>query len=86
MGSATGDGTALRVELGFRPMHVVAINVTDATRFEKLDSMANANTLQTVTAGTTTVTTTSQITIDDTGFTILAATFAATKVFNWFAQ
>lgn len=85
-GGHTGDGTLLTVRLGFRPMHVVLINTTDATRFESIDGMPAGATFETVTAGTSTVDTTGAVTLTDDGFTVAAAVNIAAKVFVWFAQ
>lgn len=85
-GGHTGDGTILTVRLGFRPMHVVLVNITDVVRFEKIDGMADNATVETVTAGTTTIDTTSAITLTDDGFTVAAAVNIAAKAFVWFAQ
>lgn len=85
-GGNTGDGTALIVTLGFRPKAVVLVNITDVTKIEKIDGMADNATLQTVAAGTMTIQTTSQITIDENGFVVSAAANANGKVLRWWAQ
>jgi hypothetical protein len=85
-GTATGDGTALVVTLGFRPQHVIVLNETDAIRWEKIDGQADANSFKTVTAGTLTKDTTSAIVISDTGFTISAAAAANAKALVYFAS
>lgn len=85
-GGHTGDGTLLTVRLGFRPMHIVMINTTDAVRFEKIDGMAANATFETVTAGTSTIDTTGAITLTDDGFTVSAAVNISAKNFVWFAQ
>lgn len=85
-GGHTGDGTILTVTLGFKPQHVTLINITDVVRFEKIDGMAANATLETLTAGTTTIDTTSAITLTDTGFTVAAAVNINAKVFVWAAS
>lgn len=83
-GTFTGDGTLTNVTLGYRPKMVTLVNVTDALKLEKIDGMAANATLQTVTAGTQTVTTTSAITINDSGFAVTAAIAADGDDFVWF--
>ncbi len=85
-GGHTGDGTLLTVTLGFKPQHVTLINTTDAVRFEKIDGMADNATFETVTAGTSTIDTTSAITLTDDGFTVSAAVNISAKVFVWAAS
>lgn len=85
-GGFTGDGTATTVSLGFNPNHVIVVNETDAIRWEKISGMAAANSVKTVTAGTTTVDTGSAITWAD-GILTLSATLAASaKVIAWYAS
>jgi hypothetical protein len=86
-GAHTGNGTLCKVTLGFKPQFVVLINVTDVTRFEKVDGMAANATLKIVApAGTgTTIDTTGAVTLTEDGFTISAAVNAAAKDFVWFA-
>lgn len=86
VGTHTGDGTLLTVTLGFKPMHVVLVNLTDAIRYEKIDGMAATDTVETVTAGTTTIDTGSAIVLTDTGFTVAAAHNISAKNFAWFAN
>lgn len=78
-GTQTGDGTALTVTLGFRPKYVMVYNVTDATKWEKIDGMAASNSIKTVTAGTMTTDTTSAIQITENGFVVSAAAAANAK-------
>lgn len=84
-GTFTGDGTALSVLLGYRPKMVVLVNLTDATKIEKIDGMTDAQSLQTVTAGTQTVQTSSQIVLTERGFTATAAVNASGKSFAFYA-
>lgn len=85
-GKATGDGTALTVTLGFKPMYVSMFNETDATKWEKWNDQVDANTAKTVTAGTLTKDTTSAITLTANGFIVSAAAAASGKALVWFAQ
>lgn len=85
-GTTTGDGTALTVTLGYKPKRVTLINLTDAIRIEKIDGMTDAQTLQTVTAGTTTVQTGSQIVLNDRGFVASAAVNANGKSLVWYTE
>lgn len=84
-GTFTGAGEAHIVTLGFRPKHVTLINTTDATKIEKIDGMGTTQSLQTVTAGAQTVQTSSQIVIDNNGFTVSAAAAANGKAIVWAA-
>lgn len=84
-GTATGDGTAITATLGFRPKHVIVVNLTDAMRWEKIDGMTDAQSLKTVTAGTQTTDTTSAIVLTDDGFTTSAALAASGKALVFFA-
>lgn len=85
-GGHTGDGTLLTVRLGFRPMHVVLINVTDVVRFECIDGMPAGSTYESAAAGANTIDTSGAITLTDDGFTVAAAVNITAKVFLWFAQ
>lgn len=87
-GGHTGDGSICNVMLGFKPKHVVLVNITDVVRFEKIDGMAANATLEIVAAAATgtTIDTTGAVTLTDTGFTIAAAVNITDKVFVWFAQ
>lgn len=53
----TGDGTLLRVNLGFYPRYVQLVNLTDQTTYEWYFGMAAGTTLKTVAAGTRTLNT-----------------------------
>lgn len=75
--SLTGDAAANTVTCGFVPSSVKIVNETDATVWEKFDPMVDANTIKTVTAGTTTVDTGSAIVINDDGTLTLSATLCA---------
>ncbi len=85
-GKATGDGTALSVTLGFKPKHIIVYNETDAIRWEKFFDQVDANTVKTVTAGTTTTDTTSAIVLAEKGFVVSAAAAANGKALVWFAE
>jgi len=83
----TGDGTAGTVKLGFNPNMLTLVNETDASIYTKYGTQAAANCIKTVTAGTTTVDTTSQVLFNGDGtVTIAAATNIAAKVFHLFAE
>lgn len=86
IGKATGDGTALSVTLGFKPMKVEVINLTDTTTFEKIDGMPDNTTIKCVAAGTVTTDTSSAITLVEKGFIVSAAANAAGKALVWFAD
>jgi len=80
--SATGSKV---ITLGFRPRYVLMINEDLVVRWEKLDSMADAACLKTVTAGTMTYDTNSAIVIDDSGFTISSAAYGDGDNVMWIA-
>lgn len=84
-GTFTGDGTAIEVVLGFKPRHIRVVNVTDVEAWDKFESMSAAQSLKTVTAGTTTIDTGSAIVIGENGFTLLAAEFGNADVVHWAA-
>jgi hypothetical protein len=68
------DNTAVVVNAGFKARHVIVINEDLVVRWEKMEGMAAAACLKTVTAGTTTYDTNSGIVINNDGtFTISAA-------------
>lgn len=91
-GSSTGDGTALDVTLGFIPRHVRVFNLTDVILWEKFEAMPASNSVKQVTAGTTTLDTTSAIVIKGAatadgyaGFQMSAGANANAKVLHWVA-
>lgn len=85
-GSFTSDGAAATVTLGFVPRHVKVINSTDVIVWEKIEGMAAANSVKTVTAGTTTVDTGSAILINTDGTITLSSTLTGTsKAISWVA-
>jgi hypothetical protein len=71
--SWTGDAAAQTITCGFVPLHVIIYNETDAIRWEKFDPMVAANSIKTVTAGTTTTDATSAIVINSDGTLTLSA-------------
>jgi hypothetical protein len=86
-GSFTSDNTACIVSLGFKPRWVKVINSTDVIVWEKIEGMAAANSIKTVTAGTTTVDTGSAILINSDGtFTISATAAGNAKAISWVAM
>ena len=52
------------ISLGFVPRWVKIVNATDAATYEKLEGMAAAACVKTVTAGTTTIDTSGLVTIN----------------------
>lgn len=84
-GSFTSDNTITEVNLGFTPRWVKVVNSTDVIVWEKIEGMATADSVKTVTAGTTTVDTGAAITIDTDGFTLSAATVGSAKAIAWIA-
>ncbi len=86
VGTHTGDGTLLTVTLGFKPMQVVLINITDVVRFEKIDGMATDASYESAAAGANTIDTSGAINITENGFTVSAAVNISAKNFAWFAH
>lgn len=76
-GSLTGDAAVNTINCGFVPLYVMVVNETDAIVWQKFDPMVAANSVKTVTAGTTTVDTGSAILINTDGTVTLSATVAA---------
>jgi hydrogenase maturation factor len=70
------DNTAVVVTLGFKPRHIRVVNEDLVEVWEKFEGMADAATIKTVTAGTTTYDTNSGIVIGENGFTISQAAAA----------
>jgi hypothetical protein len=85
-GSITSDNTAATVTLGFTPRWVKVVNSTDVIVWEKLEGMAAANSVKTVTAGTTTIDTGSAILLATGGFTISATAAGNAKALSWVAM
>lgn len=85
-GTFTADGTITEVILGFKPKWVKVINITDVIVMEKTGDMAANAVINTVTAGTTTVNTSSLITIQDNGFSVAIAAVGDTDVAAWVAM
>lgn len=85
-GNFVADGTAVNVILGFRPRLVKLINATAATVYEKTAGMAATAGLRTVTAGTTTIQTSSDIVINEDGFTIRPGVAVDENVMAWYAM
>lgn len=84
----TTDGTTITVNLGFQPRWIRIINVTDVVIWEKMDTLAAANSVKVVTAGTTTIDTTSAILInsDKSTITLSATAFPTGKTISLIAQ
>jgi hypothetical protein len=86
-GSFTSDNTATIVTLGFTPRWIKVVNSTDVIVWEKLEGMAAANSIKTVTAGTTTIDTGSAILINTDGtFTVSATACGNAKALSWVAE
>lgn len=85
-GTLTGDGTIANVACGFTPRHVKVVNETDVIVWERFDTMGATKSVKTVTAGTTTIDTTSAITFSADGFSLAAAVNASGKVLHWIAN
>jgi len=83
-GTFTSDGTALTVNLGFRPRAVTLYNADAAAKYETTDTMAGAA-VQTVTGGTQTVEA-DLITITDRGFTVAASIMTDTEDYHFLAM
>lgn len=81
----TGDGSAKTVTLGYKPSHVIVWNATDAVRWEKVLTQADADAIKTVTGGTTTNDTGSAIVLSSTGFTFSATANVNAKAFHMVA-
>ena len=85
-GSFTSDNTATTVTIGFKPRWVKVVNTTDVIVWEKIEGMAAANSVKTVTAGTTTIDTGAAITINTDGTITLSATAVGNaKAISWVA-
>jgi len=85
-GSFTSDNTATVVTLGFKARWVKVVNSTDVIVWEKVEGMAAANSIKTVTAGTTTIDTGSAILINTDGtITISATAVGSSKAISWVA-
>jgi hypothetical protein len=86
-GSFTSDNTATIVNVGFKPRWVKVVNTTDVIVWEKIEGMAAANSVKTVTAGTTTIDTGSAIVINTDGtFTLSATAVGNAKAISWVAM
>lgn len=85
-GSFTSDNTATTVKLGFTARWVKVVNTTDVIVWEKIEGMAAANSVKTVTAGTTTIDTGSAILINADGTITLSSTAVGnSKAISWVA-
>lgn len=85
-GSFTSDNSATVVNLGFKARWVKVVNSTDVIVWEKIEGMAAANSVKTVTAGTTTIDTGSAIVINSDGTITLSATAVGnSKAISWVA-
>lgn len=85
-GSFTSDNTATVVNLGFKARWVKVVNTTDVIVWEKIEGMAAANSVKTVTAGTTTIDTGSAILVNTDGTITLSSTaVGSAKAISWVA-
>lgn len=86
-GSFTSDNSITVVTLGFTPRWIKVVNSTDVIVWEKIEGMAAAASVKTVTAGTTTVDTGGAITVNTDGtISLSAATVGTAKAISWVAQ
>lgn len=86
-GSFISDNSVTVVTLGFTPRWIKVVNSTDVIVWEKIEGMAAAASVKTVTAGTTTVDTGGAITINTDGtISLSAATVGTAKAISWVAQ
>lgn len=85
-GSFTSDNSITVVTLGFKPRWIKVVNTTDVIVWEKIEGMATANSVKTVTAGTTTIDAGAAITINTDGtFSLSAAAVGNAKAISWVA-
>jgi len=85
VGTYTGDGAAKTLTIGFKPAYIRVLNFTDRIEYEKYNTMAAADTLKTVAAGTRTLETGSDIVLTNKGATISLGANINAKVFHVFA-
>lgn len=85
-GSFTSTNVATTITTGFRPRYVKVINSTGVVVIEKIEGMAAANAVNTVTAGTTTINTSSLITFTATGFVLSATAVGNAQAISWVAM
>ena len=86
-GSFTSDNSITVVTLGFKPRWIKVVNTTDVIVWEKIEGMPAANSVKTVTAGTTTMDAGGAITINTDGtISLSAAAVGNAKAISWVAQ
>lgn len=86
-GSFTSDGGAATLNLGFKARRVFVVNSTDVITWQKIEGMAAANSVKTVTGGTTTIDTGSAILINTDGTVTLSSTLCGTsKAISYIAE
>lgn len=86
-GSFTSDNSITVVTLGFKPRWIKVVNTTDVIVWEKIEGMPTANSIKTVTAGTTTMDAGGAITINTDGtISLSAAAVGNAKAISWVAQ
>ena len=81
-----GAAAALTITLGFAPLKVRFVNLTDRITDEWYEGMASASSLHEVAAGTKTLETTNGIAVSGNTFTLTAVTMVASKTFYWEAE
>lgn len=85
-GSFTSDNSITVVTLGFKPRWIKVVNTTDVIVWEKIEGMPAANSIKTVTAGTTTMDAGGAITINTDGtISLSAAAVGNAKAISWVA-
>lgn len=88
-GKIVTDGAAAAaatITLGFAPLKVRFVNLTDRITDEWYEGMASASSLHEVAAGTKTLETTNGIAVSGNTFTLTAVTMVASKTFYWEAE
>lgn len=75
---------AAAIALGFKPMQITVVNVTDRIQFEWYDGMASNSSVQTVAAGTRTLEAASGPTVAADGVTI-GFPVLQNKQYRWYA-
>jgi len=84
---SSGSAAAATISLGFVPARVKIIDISGVIVWEKFADMAATDTVKTVTAGTTTIDTTSAIVINSDGSITLSSGLCGTgKTLVWNAS
>lgn len=85
-GTLTGAGAAYEVDCGFTPRWVKAFDSTNVIVWEWTNDMPATAAFKTVTAGTTTAETNSDIVANTDGFTLSATAAANAAAIHWVAM